>query len=330
MFNFFNNVEPIIVDAIFISVIVLIAFIGVIKGFKKTLIGLFIFVVSLFLSFSPWMNEVKVLLIDKILFVNKWLPAGSDCVTVFVVNMLLPFISSFALFVLFYVVLTVLRMAISIITKSKARDIRKKSIVGRIFSGLISLVFGGVFFISVILICNNNLIGMKSMIDQSKITGFVIHKTEDVLNKKDEDLTKKIVLKIYKGDLQGEIEGDTVLAFEHVDENANKFFNDEYKKKLEDKSLSNDQTKIIIKEQLLMLYNLSILSKDFDDFSEKITDKFFKMSEQLIVVMNKKCLDVNLSGLDITVSDYGKMKVAFAEAGLDEKLLMCLDEIVLY
>ena len=82
------------------------------------------------------------------------------------------------------------------------------------------------------------------------------------------------MLKIYKGDLQGEIEEDTVLAFEHVDENANKFFNDEYKKKLEDKSLSNDQTKIIIKEQLLMLYNLSILSKDFDDFSEKITDKF--------------------------------------------------------
>lgn len=328
MFNFFDNIDSVIVDAVFIAVILLITFLGCIKGFKKTFIGTLIFSISLFLAFSPWLKEAKVLLVDEVLSVEKWLPAGSDSITVFIATLLTPCISAIVLFALFYIVLKVLVIAIRVITRAKMRDNLKKSKIGRVFGGLISLVFGGVFFISIIMICNNNLIGMRNMVDDSKVVSFVIEKTEDLLNKKDKNLSSKIVLKIYKGDFLAEVSEDSIKAFNSLDEVVVKFLDNEYKKQLENEELVNEQIKVIIKEQVMTLHELSILSNDFDDFHSKITTMFFKMSEEWIAVINKKADDCNLGGVDIETLEYADIKVGLKDAGLDEKLLKCLDEVV--
>ena len=328
MFSFFSNVDSIIVDATFIAILLLFAFIGILKGFRKTFISTLFFAVSLYLAFSATMSDVKKLLLEKFLKVDEWLPAGSDSATVFLANMLSPFLASLALFALIYFALELVVLALSCLTK-KSRSSKCKNKFGRFLAGIMSLAAGGAFLVSLVMASNNNIIGMKTMVSKSEMIGLVVNKVEEVVNKDDKQQILKLTLKLYKGDIMSDVSDEELESFKYLDGKVSKFLNDGYNKKIKDESLVNQQIKVIMTEQVRTLYHLSILSNGFDEYNEAVKEKFSKMSEIWIGAMNSKSLENRLGALDISVEEYGNMKVKLSEAGLDETVIKYLDSVVL-
>lgn len=172
---------------------------------------------------------------------------------------------------------------------------------------------------------NNNLVGMKTLVKDSTVTNFVVEKVEGLLNVKDSNLSKKLVVKLYKGNVLAEVSDEMAISFSYIDEKGNKFVNKEYKSNFENDKLNDKQVELLMEEYLRMLYSMSVFSNNFD---EKSKDKYCVLAEEMITIMHIKAEKVEFKGLDISVSEYSKMKISFRNSGLDEKLIESIDDIV--
>ena len=65
MLGFVHNINPLILDVAFVSIIVLATSLGAIRGIKNVGINAVLFSVALFLGFSPYLDSLKKAITEK-------------------------------------------------------------------------------------------------------------------------------------------------------------------------------------------------------------------------------------------------------------------------
>lgn len=330
MLDFLNDMNPLILDSIVVGLLVLIIFFGVIKGIKKTLLDFILLAFSFFLGFSSYMNSVKSVLLTDVFFFDKWLPAGSGNIVIFAMSWFGSFIASLAVFVLLYAVVHVLVILLRIIAKRRfVKEEKRKNKIGRVIGGVFSFAYGGVVVLALLLALNNNIAGVKPLIERSTVTKFIVNKAEELINKKDKDLSKKIVMKVYEGDLLAQIDEDLIKSYNYVNEYvALNLLDKKYVENIEEENFTKEEAEEIVRNRVLDLYHIAVLSNEFDETNKALTDKFVKMAEELIAVMNKKVTAGSLGELNFTLEERGLIKAELKDAGLNDGLLKLLDEII--
>lgn len=330
MIKLLNDIDPLVLDVAVCSIIVLIIFFGALRGLKKTAINFFVLAISVFLGFSSYVSSVKDVIIGKLFLVENILPAGTGSFEVFFCYLLGSIFSSLVFFLLIYIVLKVALILFDMYLKKRTGgSLKKKTIVGRVFGGIISFVYGGVILISFLFVLNSNTLGMGETIRKSTVTKFLVDNTSDLLNKIEPDLDKKIVLKIYKGDLVAEISDDLIKSYTYIDNNIiSRVEGEGYISNVENVAFTKEETEEIMKNYALDLSNISILSSNLDDTNKIIKDKYIKMSGELIAVMNKTVHNNSLGDLGFSIEEKGLMRSAIKEAGVDESGVALFNEIL--
>lgn len=330
MLEFVYDINPIVLDVAVAAILVLVTFLGAIKGIKNGIIDFFILGVSLFLGFCPYTVSLKQAFSENILKLEKLLPAGSNKTMEFGVTLFTNFLSALALFLLFYMLLHVVKTLVFIIVrKKKGTNYKPKSRVGRAFSGALSFVTGSFLIIVMMFTLNNNLVGMKNMINDSKIVGLAIDKVEEMLTKKDKCFVKKMVIKIYNGDLMYEVDEELVYSFDYLDQKMGKMIaNKGYFEDIEDTSLTKEETIIMIKDRINDLNHFAIVSNYLDEEHKDMTSKFNAMAEEWLVVMNRVVKKNEFGRVEYTVNEYTLIRQNLENAGLKDTLLTIFDETV--
>lgn len=334
MLEFFNDVNPLIVDVAFIAILILIIFFGVIRGIKKNIFDFLVLGIAFFLGFCPYTNSLKEVVSTKVLKLTELVPAGSNSRFVFAVSLLDDLVASLCLFVLFYLILVVIRVLVDMILKRrKEKAEAKKSKVGRVFSGLLSLIYGGIFLIVFMFVVNNNLTGFKVLVDQTTVTVKVVDEAENIVNKlgkklfKQENFKDKIVLKVYKGNVMYKVSDDFVESFNYVDKEFEEIINNKkYLEVLEDPTLQNEEVRKIVKERIMDLDNIAVIAKEFGE-DPIVKEKFAKLSEEFLTMLHRKVDGSHLGKIELSINEYGKIKLDLKNAGLNEALLNLFDEI---
>lgn len=331
MLTMVQNLNPILLDVIVVSIFVFIIFFGFIKGIKKTFISLVLFLFAFLLSFSSLTNSIKSVIATKILDVNAFLPAGSSKTFSFLVVLLSTFLSTLAFFVLIYVLVHVIKILIGILLKKRSggSDEEGKSMLGRIFAGLLSLLYQGLVMIVLLLCLNTNIVGMKNVIQKTAITKVIVNAVEKVDSKVDADIKSTVILKFAKGDLFANIDDKLAMSFEDIEKEAEALIaKKEYMDVLTNENISNEEISLIIKERLIGLRSLSILQSNIDAFGVS-KDDFAKMAEEWLVAMNRASKNRNLEKIKFNINEYGEMRLSFAEAGLGNNLITLYEEIAI-
>ena len=330
MIKFLSDIDPLILDVTVCCIIVLIVFFGALRGLKKTIINFFIMTISLFLGFTPYVSSVKDVLIEKVFFIEKILPAGTGTFELFFCNLLGSLFASFVFFLLIYIVLHVFVLLFNMVLKRRGGNIGvKKSVVGRVFGGIISFAYGGVVLLGLLYVLNSNVVGMGEPIRQSAITKFIVTKSNDLLNKIEPDLDTKIVLKIYKGDFMAEVSESLVKSYNYIDgQSINKFEDKNYFEGIEDVAFTKEETEAMMKNYVLDLYHISVIANDFDESNKLIKDKYVAMSDEFIAVMNKTVHNNALGDLGFSIEEKGIMRSTLKEAGIDDAGLNLFDQVV--
>jgi len=330
MLEFVYDINPIVLDVAVGAILVLVTFLGAIKGIKNGIIDFFILGASLFLGFSPYTVSLKQVFSEKVLKLEKLLPAGSNKTMEFGVTLFANFLSALTLFLLFYILLHVIKMLIAIIGKKKKNnDYKPKNRVGRVFSGMLSFVTGSALTIVMSFALNNNLVGMKNMINESKIVNKVMDKAEEVLVKEDECFVKKLVIKIYNGDLMYKVNEKLVVSFDYLDIKMDKMIaNKGYLEDIEDTSLTKEEVITMIKDRVNDLNHFAIVSNYLDEEHKEMTSKFNAMAEEWLVVMNRVVKRNGLGKIEYTMNEYTIIRQNLKGAGLKENVLTIFDETV--
>lgn len=323
------NIDPIIVDAAFISILVLILFFGIIRGFKSVLINILIVAISLFLGFSPYMNSVKKVLITKVLKIDSWAPAGSTSAFYFGLSMLSNVIASVVLTVFLYIILRLIKTMIGIIiTKKRGKPERRpKSKAGRVFAGLLNLVFGGALLLVAMLSVDNNIVSGNKIISKTKIVSVTLEKTETLLSKANEDLVDMIVLRVYKGDVISEVDYETIESYHYIDDKADRLLaNAAYIDEIEKKGTTAEEIKKIGRNNIYDLYDMAIIAGRFDkDANSIIKTKFQKVYRDWMVVLERNCKEEKI---DLNHNEAYKIEEAFKEAGIDDDSIKIFKSII--
>ena len=322
MLEIFNDINPLILDVVVIALFVLITFFGVIRGVKSTIIDFVLLAVSIALGFLPYTNDLKEAFIG-IFKVNEWLPAGSSNVALFGASLFSSLFTSTITFLLFYGVLHAIVALIAMFIRKKKKAAKKpKKVVSRVFGGIISLIYQGVIVVVALLTLNNNIVGMKNFIGNSLLSSVIVDKTEELIDNIEVGATDAIVIKIYNGNLMQRVTKEDVKSFNYFDDKFETLIlNKKYLTNLEDVSVTNDEARKMIKERIIDLYNLAIISDSFDDNNKGLKEDFSKLAEEWLGAMNKKVKENYLGKVELTMNEYGNIKIALEKAGLKEQLM---------
>lgn len=334
MLQIFDDIHPVVLDVTLISLLVLIVFFGVLRGIKKNIFDLLILSVSIFLGFSSYTQVVKDVFTKKILNLPELVPAGSSNLLVFLSSMFNNLVSSLCVLVLIYLVMSVLRSLFGmLIRKRRGEEHKPKSKVGRVIAGFLSFVYGSVVLVFALHTLNSNVVGMNALVEQTSVVKVVAEKSEALIDNigekffKQKRLTDKVVLKIHKGDFMAVIDNEFVASFDYVDGKINEIFGrTKYLEILEDSELTETEAKEISKERINDLNNAAILAKNFNE-NPDVKNKFSKLAEEWLTVINRKITGDELGILDFTLNERGKIRINLAKAGLSEDLLKLFDEI---
>ena len=323
------NIDPIIIDVAFISILVLILFFGIIRGIKSVLINIVIVAISLFLGFSPYMNSVKDILVTKVLKVDSWAPAGSTSVFYFGLGVLSKIISSLVLTIFLYIILKLIKTMVEIIINKKRGkpERRPKSKAGRVFGGLLNLAFGGAILLVAMLSVNTDIVGGKKIISKTDVVSVVLDKTENLLSKANEDITDMIVLRVYKGDVVSDVDYETIAAYHYIDDKANMLLtNTKYLDNIEAVGINKENVKKIAKNNIYDLYNMSIIAGRFDKNAKSIIKtKFAKVYKDWMVVLERNCAEEKV---EFTYNDANKIESALREAGINDAGIESFKKII--
>lgn len=323
------NINPLILDVVVVAVFVLIIFFGVIRGIKNVSIDMTLVLIALFLGFSPSCNFLKDVFLSNILHLEKLAPAGSSPSYKFGITLFSNLVVSICLFLLFYVLFQLVKLLINIILKSKnISDSKRKSKVGRIFAGLIALIYQGFIFVTCLLFANNNLIGMNEVYKKSTVTNFIVEGADKLFQNIDKEFSAKLTIKLLKGDILYEVSEANVENYRYIDEKAEKMFDDtDYINILSDPKVSKEEIIKFIKERINDLDVLSITIQTYDDFDAS-KEEFVTMAEEWIVVMNRTFLERDLEKIEMTLNDVTNLKVNLENAGIEKEILELYDEII--
>lgn len=330
MLELFQNMNPLIIDVAIVAILVLVAALAALRGIKKVSINIFLLSVSLFLGFSSLTQSLKDVLGNKVLNLTKLLPAGSTSVQKFAISLVSPFVSSFALFLLIYFLLLSITILITMLIKRKMkRETKQKSVVGRVFAGIISFVYSSALCMVLLLTLNNNLTGMKEPVDNSTIAKFIADNTENLLEDIDKDLSDKVVIKLYNGNVLFKVEKDLIDAFEYMDDKAAVLVNNKnYISEVENDSLTAEESKQIIKEKIGDLHNLAIISMEFGENDKNVSKNFVSLSEEWITTMNRSVVNNNIGKIDFIIDEIGEIKLKLKAAGVKDTTMVLLNEII--
>lgn len=329
MVGIINNVHPIILDTVVVSVFVLMIFFGVIKGIKKTSIDLGLFLASLFLGFTSLTNSLKAVIAKNFLNISGWTPAGSDNAYKLAASFFVTVLASLVIFLLFYVLFHVIELLIKIILKKKAGDQPKepKSKVGRVFAGLISLVYQGAVFVVLMICMNNNFVGMNGAFGKTTVTKFIVENSTNLISKIDEDAEEKLVLKLLKGDMLYSPEEEIVDGYYYLEENAVKMFMEkEYMEVLADEKLTNEEAVEYIKERLVAMKHLANVANELNTF--KTFDKeFSNVAEEWLTTMHRTIVTKAIGQVEFTMNEFSEIRLSFVHAHLSDRAIGMYDEI---
>lgn len=330
MLGFIDNLQPVVLDAIFICLLILIIAFGILKSFKSTIVDFLIFAISLFLAFSPYTNGIKKVISLNLLDLGKLAPAGSANSYLLGISLLTMFTSAILLFAFIYLVLEGIKFLMIFIVKkaNKGKELPKKTIVGRIFGGIISFIYQGFILVVIIFCMNNNIVGLKGSLENTKIVSSVISNIEELVNKKDKNLTDKIVVKIFKGNIMSEVSDELIVNLANADSRVEELFLDgEYTEIIGDAALKDEQAVIMIKERIYDLNMLAMIINEFDEFNVS-KEAFSKTAEDWLIVMNRKIVGDNLSKIELSMNEQSAIRLNLTSAGLSEELIKLYDEIV--
>jgi hypothetical protein len=331
MIEIMKNIHPIILDTIIVSVFVLITFFGVIKGIKKTLIDLFLFLASVFLGFCSYTNSLKEVIATKIVNVSEFIPAGSGTGHKVAITLSQNLIASLVVFFLFYILFHGVELLISAISKRKRKEKgTPKSRVGRFFGGIISLAYQGATILIILMCANNNLMGMNESVENSVVTRFVTDKATDLTIKIDEEMPTKILMKTLKGDLLYEFDEESIESFKYLEEKANLLLVDkEYIDILTSGKLTVEEKKEYIKERLNDLVQIATVVKTIDDFNV-CQKEFVKFGEEWLTALSRSASSgTDKVKMEFSVNELGKIKAVLQGAGINERVIALLDEFTL-
>ena len=252
----------IILDIIVVLVLILFAVFGSLKGIKQVLIDLVLFIGSALLSFSSLTNFIKLPIIN-LAFSTMPLGAGANDTTKLALSISYFFIASLIFMLLIYLLAITIKYIIRFFIKRNAlknnKLIKYRSVLERVFGGVVNFIISGSFAIILLSVVNTPLFGLNKTTNESLITKYVIQ-FDDIIFYQDELYEAKLCAKLLKGDV-----------FVKVDE--------------QDAQVMNKVLSTLEKE--------SILVKDVKDLQEGL-DSIYNIL--LFVEMN--CLDENGNVLD--------------------------------
>lgn len=330
MISFVNDLHPMVLDVVFVCLIVLIITFGALKSFKSTIIDFLILSIALFLGFSPYTNDIKKIIAVNLLDLGKIAPAGSANSYVLGISLSTMFFAALLVFVSVYLLLHVIKWLIKFIVKksTKGKVDAKKTIVGRIFGGLISFIYQSFILIVVIFCMNNNLVGLKGTIENSKIVGLVVANVEELVNIKDDKLCDKIVVKIFKGDMTSKVSDELVVNFRNAAARVEELFVDkEYTEIIGDAALKNEQAIVMVKERIYDLNLVAVILNEFDEFGVS-KEYFSKTAEEWFIVMNRKIVGDNLKKIELSINEQAEIRLNLINTGISEEVIKLYDEIV--
>ena len=328
MMEFIKNINPLILDTIVVSLFVLIIFFGVIKGIKKVSINFGIFAAALFLGFCPYTNALKEIIATKVLNLPEWVPAGSSSMYKLGAVMFTGFLSALVLFLLFYLVAHSVYTLIELIIKKKRKTLPlPKSKAGRVFAGIITFLYQGLALVVLMLIMNNNLVGMNEAFNKSTVTKFIVNQSDKLARKIDDKLPEKIVIKTLKGDILYKVEEEIVDEYEYLEEKAGVILMDkEYLTILDDTKLSEDEIRLMAKERLADLSHLTMFVNEMDTFGN-IRVSFEKVTEEWLTTMHRVINNRNIGKIELSMNEYGEIRKSFVDYKLPERLIQMYEEI---
>lgn len=330
MVEILKNINPLILDVAIVSILVLIIFFGVIKGIKKCFVDFLLFGISVFLGFCPYTNSVKQIFAKEVLHVSEWLPAGSANAHKLAASMFVSLLSALCMFLLIYVVMHVLEALIKIIAKRKRGGEKlPKSKVGRVFGGLITLVYQGAVLIVLIMCMNNNLVGINESIAKSTVTKFIVDNSEKLVVKIDENLKEKVTIKVIKGDFMYKVDEDVLDDYIYIEENVGNLFNDKnYIDVLEDAKLTNEEVYEYIEKRIVELDYVAELVNAIDTY-DVCADEFSLLVEEWMTVMHRTSLTREIEKISFNMNDLGGIRDNLKKAGANDKTIALFDQITI-
>ena len=330
MFEFLNDLNPIVVDVVVVAILVLTAFFGAIKGVKKTLLSFIILGSSFFLGFCSYTNGVKSVITNKLLDLEKFVPAGGSSALIFGAKFFNSLVASIVLFLLFYIVLHVVFSLFGMIIKRKFGEAKEKSVLSRVLGAIISAAYCGAFFLVVLFCLNTNTTGMRKTLEKTSVANFIIDKSESLLNKVDERFVDKLVFKIYSGDLLKKVDEKTITAFIYMEDNVvENIVENEYIGVFQNDVISSEEIIKLMKERVDDLHNLAVVSKAFNDTNPKLSEKFALFAEDVLKEVNRQFKDRSLEPIEYKANELGVIMIDLKDAGLSDNVLKLLEEITI-
>lgn len=313
-----SKVDPIIIDVSFIVLLVLILFFGIIRGIKSVSINLLLVTVSIFLGFVSYTSDLKEMLI-KFLKVGEWLPAGSTNAQKFGFAVFSNFISSVLVALLFFIVLKLVALMVSMLIKRRNvnREKGQKSKVGRVFGGLLNCIYGFVVLLVLVLTFNNNLLGTKKLVEKTKVVKPVANFAEKNIDRLNGDLLDMVAMKVMIGDVLYDVDYEMIEAYNYFDSRAVEILDGI--KYVDDLTSFNwnEQAKNRIED----LYEMAIISNRFAKNNASVKEKFIKVYEEVMAKL--EATKESNEKVVINANKHGLMKIAFSESesGLSEENL---------
>lgn len=328
MLEFLNNIDPVVLDAIVISILVLIASLGAVRGIKKVSMNVFLLSASLFLAFSPWMNSVKKIIIENLLDANKLAPSGSSDAVKLAITLLTPLLAALILFILLHLILCMISTLIQMMIKRKKKgEFKAKSALGRVFAGLISLLYGGTLLIVVLFVSRTNLVGLKNPIESSSVTKTILDNATKLTDKIEKDFDKKLIIKIYNGNVLYEADEELMNSFQYLEDNIVKFVKDkEYVDKI-DGTLTKEESGNLIKERITDLHNLAIICIKTSNEYNDIKSYFVKFAQETIAGIHGKVKTNGIDKVEYTLEEYSIIRKTLKDAGVSDETLVLFEEI---
>ena len=271
-------------------------------------------------------NSLKEIFARELLNVDKIVPAGSTSAYKLGISFFVNAFSAFILFAFLYIVLQAIRSLFKLILK---RTTKPKTKVGRVFGAFFSLLYQGTFLLFLIVAMDNKLVGLNYAFDKSTVTNFIADKTQKMLSSVNKDLDDKLTLKVLKGDMFYKISKDGLESFNYVEEKVNDaFMNKDYIDLLDDKNIDNDEIAIYMKERVLDLEKLAIMTIEIDQFMVS-KERFSDVAEVWLTAIHRNIFSRGMEKIEFTMTDLGNIKNTLQQAGMNEKSLTLYDEITI-
>ena len=221
--------NAIILDVVVVLLLILTIVAGVLKGIKHTLVNFSLLLGAIALSFTSFLNVVKLPLID--LFDEFMvLGAGSSKEARLALSFLYSFLASLTLTILFYLVFRLLKTLIVGLSHKKSRENNELIVeikpVSRVFGGIFSCILYGIVIVVSLTIFNNPLVGGNKTMENSYVARYIDMGDEVVVDLINKEFANKyeniLIIGMIRGDLYSKISEDDLndidVIVELVDE----------------------------------------------------------------------------------------------------------------